>query len=417
MYIYYLISFLSLPIYLIILCYRVIVGREDIKRILERFGIPSAENDFTHRIIWLHAASVGESFVAITLIDAISKLVDNDTKFLLTTGTKSSSVVLKSKLPATAVHQFLPIDNIIFVKKFLKFWKPQIGIFIESEIWPVIINEASKSSKLLLVNARLSDRSFKRWQKFKSFFKKIVSNFSEVLVQSDVDLRKFHALDIDRAINLGNIKFANKKLDTDETVYQKLHAVFRDRRIILFASTHKEDEERILNIIHPIKKSFPDSYFILVPRHPERAKDIADECRNLSLTFSLRQEGGPNVADDLYIINTFNELGLFYRLAYIAYVGGSFAQGGHNPIEAAHFDNVIIFGPDMSNCKETANSMISCNGAIQVKDEESLKETVERFLDKRNYRIAKNYMKNAKNIVDNQRQVLEGYLKIIKKYL
>ena len=413
-YIYHILTFLLLPIYLVLLIIRVLKGKEEIKSISQRFGSTN-KNRPQGTLIWIHAASVGESMVALTLIEGINSILPT-VNILVTSGTISSASILKKKLPTNAIHQFLPLDNIIFVRKFLKSWQPILGIFIESELWPCLVIESSKVCKLLLFNARISDRSFKSWGKFKSFFQLIMSHFSEIIVQSSVDLEKFRQLGISKAINLGNIKFSNKKLEVDQSKFSELLNHLIDKTIIVIASTHVEDEQVFFKIIKPIKALYPACYFILIPRHPERRNEINKMSQQLNLTVNFRSELDlPVLSDDLYIVDKLGEVGLFYNLAYISFVGGSFKRGGHNVLEPAHFGNLIVFGPDMSNFRTIASEMIESNAAIQIRNEDHLLETLKHLLTgNENVKV---YQTNALEFIKKNQQILPNYLAIISQFI
>ena len=421
-YLYHTISFLLLPIYCVLLIFRMIIGKEDIYSISERFVIGKKDAEVKDgTLVWLHAASVGESMIALTLIENINSLLLNKAgsiKFLVTSTTISSAKVLREKLPQNANHQFIPVDNIIFVRKFFKNWQPNLGILIESELWPCLIFEGKNHCKLLLLNARISDKSFKYWKFFSNFFQLIVSNFSEIITQSPTDFTKYTQLGATNIHNFGNIKFAHKKLPVDTKELEILSEHLINKKIIVFASTHLEDENVILNIIKPIKQQYPESCFILIPRHPERREDIKKKCRMLNLSCSVRSEQKiPVLTDDLYIVDRFGELGLFFSLANISFIGGSFKQGGHNILEPAHFSNCIIFGPDMSNVANTASDMLNSKAAIQIKNEGELLKQIEYFLSKRGAKEVKTYQTNALAFVSKDQQILSDYLAVIKKYL
>ncbi len=425
MYFYHLLSFLLLPVYLVLLIGRVINGKEDIKRIGERFAISKAYNNKDGTLVWLHAASLGESLIAITLVENINNLwltgeiPSPFLRFLVTSGTNSSARLLQQKLPKNAIHQFVPIDNIMFVKKFFSNWRPSLGIFIESELWPVLISQGSNYCSLLLLNARLSDSSFGAWKKLNYFFKLIVNKFSHIVVQSQTDLQKFIQLGVTENItNLGNIKFANKQLPVDKSELGILSNHIGNKKIIVFASTHLEDEQRLLNIIKPLKERYPDCYIMLIPRHPERKNEIGKMCNNLRITYNLKSEHPiPIMTDDLYIIDTFGELGLFFSLAYITFIGGSFKHGGHNIVEPAYFSNYIIFGPDMSNFVDMANSMIHHKAATQIHSEDELLNKLYYLLSEEGSKEVNIYRTNVLKFVNKNQQIVQDYLTIIKQYL
>jgi len=412
MLLYYLLSFILLPVYFVIILIRLVIGKEDIKRVKERFAIGKHRED-DRFLIWIHAASVGESMAALTLIQNISKQYP-DIRFLVTSWTQSSAKILSIKLPKIATHQLLPIDNIIFTKIFLKKWQPDLGIFIESELWPCTINEAAKQCKLLLVNARISDKSFETWKKRKIFFQLIVKNFSKIIVQSQRDLQKFEELGISNIINLGNIKFANEKLPVNQEELTKLNVHLKGKQVIVFASTHPEDEEIILPIIKNLKKQITDCYIILIPRHPERVKSIIDNCTAQSLSATAKSQNDlPILSDDLYIVDRFGEMGLFFSIASISFIGGSFKQGGHNILEAANFSNCVIFGPDMSKNTDIAKGVLQNKAAIQIKNGEELKDTLEHLLNPNNAQELKDYQESSLKFVAENQKILDEYLKII----
>lgn len=413
--IYNILSLLLLPVYLFLLVYRLIKSKEIFSRIHERFGIASKARPIGN-LIWIHAVSVGESSVALTLIEGINKVIPN-ISFLITSSTKSSSNILKEKLPKNAIHQFLPIDNIIFVRKFLKTWKPNLSIFIESEFWPCLLSETSKTCILLVFNARLSDRSFKRLQKTKSLVQLIDKCVTEIIAQSDDDLKKFITLGLNRVTNLGNIKFANNKLTVDGAELSMLSTHLKDRKIIVLASSHMEDEEVVVNIIKALKIRHPSCYFVIILRHPERKDELSKICKQNALSFSVRSEINlPNLDSELYIVDRFGELGLFFSLSYISIIGGSFGKAGHNPIEPAQFGNLIMFGPNMSNCRNLAKEMVERKCAIQVNSGQDLLRTIDYFLTDSSVSEVAEYKMNSLKFVEQHEQIISNYLSIVSKY-
>lgn len=415
-YLYHLLSFLLLPAYVPFLLIRTFKGKEMPDRVLERFGFSRLKRP-EGKLIWFHAASIGEATATLSLVNAIN-LTSPDVHFLITTGTRSSAEMLASKMPQKAIHQFLPIDNILCVKTFLHRWKPDVGIFIESEIWPCIITEARGFCPLLLMNARLSDNAYLNWQRFPSFFQDCLASFSRVIVQSEIDLEKYRNLGVRKAENLGNIKFGNKKLEVKTEELLALSEHLRGRDVVVAASTHAEDEAEFLPLIADIKKEYPNSYFIMVPRHPARRDEIATSCNSYGLKATFRSQSKlPNLGDDLYITDTFGELGLFYSLCNIAFVGGSFAQGGHSPVEPAHFGKLIIFGPDMNKTQEIATEMVTMKAALQIQNSAELKSRLEYFLSDSSHTEVQRYQTAAINFVARHKDVLQNYLAVIEQYL
>ena len=415
-FLYNIANLIFYPIYCLILFVRILKNKDNTKSAIQRLGVIQIKKP-EGKLIWMHAASVGESMVAITLTKALNKLYPN-VNFLITTGTLSSAKILEKSLPKNATHQFVPLDNIIIVKRFLSHWKPDLGIFIESEFWPCLISESAKKFDIIVVNARLSDKSYSRWMDRKGLFNTIVSYFKLVATQSATDLKKYKELGCKKAINLGNLKFANKELDVDEKQLKDLKNIFQNKQLFVASSTHAEDEEVTLQIIKDFKKNKVDYYPIIILRHPERRSEISRKCRDLGLSFTLRSENkSPSLQDDLYIVDSFGELGLFYSLSNITFIGGSFKRGGHNLVEPAYFDNIIILGPDMSNFQNIATDMIQGGCAIQITDKEELATKILLFLDKSNEKKSQELIGNARKFVENREETLDNYLKEIKKFL
>lgn len=412
--IYNILNIILLPLYLIIGLIRVIKKKDNIYSLSQKFGFNKPIRP-PGKLIWIHAASVGESMIAITLFNALSQHKSNY-HFLITTGTLSSAQILAKSLPVGIIHQFTPIDNIFIVKNFLNHWKPDLGIFIESELWPCLALNASKICNLLLVNARLSDISYKRWQSKKQLFQLITLLFKMIIVQSDTDFKKYTNLGCKNIKNLGNLKFSNKELTVDNNQLDKLKNIFNDKAIFVAASTHQEDEAVILRLVKDLKKHDINSIIIL--RHPERRDEVAKYCKNLGLKYSLRSQNiAPSLADDVYIVDNFGELGTFYRISSVVFVGGSFKNGGHNPLEPAYFDNVVIFGPNMSNVSNVAEDMLKKNAAIQITTTAELKEKIIFFLSKEGNDSGQIYKKNAKEFVQERKKIIDDYLKEIEKLL
>lgn len=416
--IYNIINIILSPLYLLLLIIRIIKKKDNITSALQRIGF------ITHtkpdgNLMWLHAASIGESIAALTLINALTKKYP-DYHFLITTGTLSSAHILKKALPSNAFHQFLPLDNMISVNIFLNHWKPKIAIFIESELWPCLINTSGRKINLLLVNARLSDETFMRWQNFPYLFKNIINKFDIVITQSKTDFEKYSQLGCHKLINLGSLKFANERLPVNESDFVNLQNLFKDKKIFVAASTHKEDEEIILMMINNLKKQNIDYFPIIILRHPERRNEIIEVCHKYGLKYSLRSETKiANLKNDLYIVDSFGELGLFFRLAHIVFIGGSFTfrHGGHNLLEPAHFNNIILLGPDMSNWQNITDEMLQCKAVVQVHDIDKLTEKMKFFLKDENSEHGELYKQNALNYVHKYKQILNHYLTEIDRFL
>lgn len=415
-YLYNLLNLILFPVYFLFFLIRILKNKDTIKSTSERLCVNMAKRP-SGKLIWIHAASVGESMVAITLVQELNKKY-SDYNYLITTGTLSSANILEKWLPSNAKHQFSPVDNLLIAKKFLSHWQPSLGIFIESELWPCLIQQASSRFDLMLINARLSDKSYKRWQDYKNIFQHITINFKRIIVQSKRDLEKYQNLGCSQAINLGNLKFTNKELDVNEDNLKDLQDIFDQKKVFVASSTHKEDEEVVLSVINNLKRKNIDYFPVIILRHPERRDELIKQCMKLNLSFSVRsQNNHPSLEDDLYIVDSFGELGLFYRLSSISFIGGSFKRGGHNLMEPAYFNNVIIFGPDMSNFQNIADDMIRNKAALQINDSSKLEEKVENFCSEKYKKEAMEFSNNALKFVANRESTLGDYISEISRLI
>ncbi|MDF2965161.1 MAG: waaA [Rickettsiaceae bacterium] len=413
---YRILTIIAFPVIYIIIQVRKIVGKEDKTRFRERFGLAAIKRVEGY-MIWIHAASVGESLSALPLIERLTAANPKIT-ILLTTGTVSSTKVIVDRLPASVVHQYIVVDSYFCVRRFLNHWQPDLAIFIESELWPNLLIETAKTCPLLLLNARMSDRSFKKWSILKSLASSLLSQFSLIITQSKQDLDKYRALGAQKLKNAGNIKYANINTSFDQYEYDKLYAQIKDRTVWLAASTHQADEEPIYKTHLALKKIFPNLLTILAPRHPVRTSIIIDRMLVHPIKFVCRTNLESIKADtDIYLANTLGEMNLFYSLASAIFIGGSFANGGHNPIEAANFNKPIIVGPNMSNFKEIAEEFLKNGAVIQITSTADLVKSLQFLLDPNNIKETKTYSMNAAKIIKEHRKVLEEYLKLITQYI
>jgi 3-deoxy-D-manno-octulosonic-acid transferase len=412
-YIYNIITVLLTPIYGILLIVRLFLGKETVESIKQRFGFGYAPRP-QGKLIWLHAASVGESMVAMTIVKLFT-ITHPDYHFLITTKTCSSSRILKQNLYHNVIYQFVPTDNFLAVRRFVNYWRPCLGIFIESELWPCLVNAASSQMKLLLVNGKLSESSYKLWKRAPFFFSAIINKFALIITQSDNDLQKFQKLGYDKAIKLDNMKFINEVLVADQDKLQKLEEQIGHQPVLVFASTHESDEIVILKVISRLRGKL-NYYPIVVPRHPHRASQISEMCKQIGLSYSLRSNQDDFMKRDLYIVDSFAELGLFYRISKAVFVGGSFKGKGHNIIEPAYLDNIILFGPDMSSFQNIADEMIANQAAIQVYDETELEKQIQHIFSDQEARFAK-YSANALIYANSKKENALKTIQYIESYL
>ncbi len=368
----------------ILLQRRLAAGKEDPARLDERRGVASIKRP-EGPLGYIHAASVGEAQSALILIDRLLQN-DPDLHILVTTGTRTSAQLMAKKLPKRAFHQFYPLDHPRWVERFLDHWQPDFVIWMESELWPNMLGAIRvRNIPAALVNARLSDKSFRVWRLFKRTAKHILSAFTIILAQTDLDKERFEILGHASIHTTGNLKYSANALPCDDSALAKLQTDIGKRPVWVYASTHKGEETLACRAHKTLKKRYPDLLTILVPRHPERRADILEQCADEGLNLQLRgEEKAPITPDtDIYIADTLGELGLFYRLAPIAMIGRSLSDdggGGHNPIEAAQLDCAVLYGKDVQYQQEIFNDMAASESALRVEDEDALTDILNKLL-------------------------------------
>jgi len=344
-------------------------GKEDAARLGERFGRYTQTRP-AGILVWLHAASVGESGVALALIEGLAAQ-NASLSFLLTTGTRTSADLVARRAPARTTHVYVPLDRADCVRRFLEYWRPDVGVFVESELWPNLILEAeARGVKLALVNARMSPRSLKRWTRWRAAGRRLVGAFSYV---SAADARTKDALAELRPAPLGapgNLKLAAPAPRVDAAARAALAAEIGARPVWLAASTHAGEDEIVLMAHNLLRADFPDALLIIAPRHPDRGGFIA----SLADEAPKRSTGaGPN-AHGVYIADTMGELGTLYDLAPVSLVAGSLLPHlkGHNPIEPAKLGSAILTGPYVESFQDLFAAMSAAGAAVIVTDAASI---------------------------------------------
>ncbi len=357
-------------------------GREDPTRSRERRGIPSLPRP-DGALVWIHAASNGEAMSALPLIN---RLLDRDPRghVLVTTGTVTSARLMAQYLPDRALHQFIPVDRTTWVRSFLDYWRPDAGIWVESEFWPALIWEMRAAGKpMALVNGRVSRRSLIRWRRISGIAADLLSGFQPCLAQTPSDADYLQSLGARNADCVGNLKLSVPPLPANAALLAQERARIGSRPIWLAASTHPGEEEIIAEAHRLMQDRFPDLLTILVPRHPKRGGDITEYLQKQSFPVSCRSQGGEIDMDSaIHVADTLGELGLFYRLAPVAFIGGSLCggHGGHNPIEAALLGCAPIHGPDMANFSTVAEDLAREGGAITIHAADELADAVTHLL-------------------------------------
>jgi len=405
------------PVVALYLARRMAHGKEDRERFPERQGFASRARP-AGRLIWVHAASNGEAVSMLSLIDRL--LVERPAlSVLVTTGTVTSARLLAHRLPADrAWHQYVPVDRPAYVKRFLDHWRPDLALWVESELWPNLVSQADRTGvPLLLLNGRMSARSFRGWQHVPGMIAPLLACFELCLAQDEVQAERFRRLGAAAAATVGDLKTAAAPLPFDEGELDRIAASAVGRPLWLAASTHQGEEEAAALAHRALAPGRPGLLTIIAPRHPARADEIAAMLARQGLKVARRARGETlTAATDIYLADTLGELGLFYRLAGIAFIGGSLTpMGGHNPLEAALLDCAILHGPDMSNCAAMAQSLAAAGAAVTVRDVDELTAAVGRLLGDAVERAAR--AAAAAGIAADNRAVLDAVLQRIAPWL
>ena len=406
LFLYKAIMTVALPLIELILLLRVKKNKEDFSRLNERRGISLTPRP-DGKLIWLHASSVGESMAALSLINRLLE-TEKEGKVLVTTGTLTSAKLMAERLPDRAYHQFTPIDRPKFVKRFFKHWKPNLLLVMESEFWPIQIEAAKKFGiRIIAVNARLSQNSFSRWRTASFLGPTLFQSLDLVLATNKQQGDRFARLGAKNVIVCGNLKRSAPRLMVDSKIAQNLSEQIANRPVWVAASTHIGEDVPIMEVTRGLLGKFPNLLTIIVPRHPNRGKNIAQLASKNDLKVKCRSQGKEiSPETQLYIADTFGEMGLFFQLSDIVFVAGSLVPvGGHNPIEPAHFNCAIIFGNLMSKNQEVADEMLANDAAIKVNDKLELFGTLKILLTdpEETNRLAKNaqeYVKNGHEVLD-----------------
>ena len=363
---------LAVPFAPLILAWRTRRGKEEPDRRSERYGRASAPRPKGF-LAWFHASSVGEANAALPVIETIAA-ERPEVRMLLTTATVTSARLARSRLPKNVLHQYVPLDNKSYVQRFLHHWRPDLAVLVESEIWPNLVLETKgEGIPLLLINGRMSSSSFKRWRRRPGLSRPLFSAFDLVLAQNDSLAERFAQLGVARTLDVGNLKADAPPPPADLPGKRRLAAAISGRIVWLAASTHPGEEELVAEAHKKMKQDQPTLLTIIVPRHPERGKPIA-EALGANLRVALRSEGQlPEASTDIYVADTIGELGLFYALSPIAFVGGSLIErGGQNPVEPIKLGAAVLTGPNWQNFRDSYTELLKASGCKEVGNAASL---------------------------------------------
>ncbi len=391
-------------------------GKEDGLRLAERRGLAGAMRP-PGPLVWIHAASVGEATAVLPLIERLLGMRP-ELEILVTTGTVASARLLEQRLPVRARHQFVPVDLPGWIGRFLDYWRPDMALWVESELWPnLVLTTHARGIPMILLNGRLSSRSFQSWRRWPGLIRPVLAAFAQCLAQDKQQAERLRRLGAREVTVIGDLKATGNPLPVDPIQLRRLRREIGLRPLWLAASTHHGEEEIVAAVHARVAAAHPNLLTIVAPRHPARGDAVAAMLSASGLSVSRHSHGEPITAEtEVYLADTIGELGLFYRVAGIAFIGGSMTpKGGHNPFEAARLDCAILHGPDMSNCASMASALAAAGAAQTVSGAEELAHAVSLLLSDPRSRAARGAA-GARAAADGQ-GVLEAVLTRLAPWL
>jgi 3-deoxy-D-manno-octulosonic-acid transferase len=394
----------------IIIIYRIAKGKEDVKRVGEKFCIYSTKK--SNKKVWIHAASVGELMSVVPVIRKLEKNKKIKNILLSTSTTSSAKIFNKLKLKKTS-HIYFPLDNNFIVKRFINYWQPELAIFIDSEIWPNMFrNLQIKDIPIIIMNARITKSSFNKWQIFPNFAKQVFGKITLALPQNLETLKYLKLLKVRDIKTAGNLKYYGQK-DNHDYSKKLLKNKFKDFKVWCAASTHFNEEILIGNLHKKLKKKQKKLITIIIPRHVSRTNEIKETLNKIELNCILHSSNEKIKKDtDIYLVDSYGETSKFYNLTNISFVGGSIIKhGGQNPLEPARLRNYIISGPNVKNFKEIYGFLSKLKMSSITSDILKMENLILKRLNN------KTPNKNIKRIIKIGNDVLEKNLFYINKYL
>jgi len=392
-------------------------GKEDAERLGERLGKTPL-----HRpegpLVWLHGVSVGESLSLLPLIDRIRQ-ERPDLHLLITSGTVTSANLLAKRLPPGVIHQFAPIDTPGAVDRFLRHWRPSVGLFAESELWPNLLAMArARDVRLALISARITEKTARGWARRKAAAKALLDSFELILPQDADTARRLTSLGAEVG-PVFNLKYVGAPLPFDETQMKILKSATGSRQVVLAASTHPGEEMLVADAFAALPQTKPPPLLIIAPRHPDRGPAIAAELAAKGLRIA-RRGAGQSLTNTtrVYVADTLGEMGIFYRLATVAVIGGAFSPGigGHNPLEPARLGAPIVSGPHAFNFRQVYDDLTNGVAGVLIADgREALATSLKTLLAQKP--IATSMVRRAAAYADSQSQAFETGWGLIKALL
>jgi len=381
---YRILSFLFLFLSPIILIVRLFNKKEDPNRFKEKFCFFSKKKS-RGKLIWFHGASVGELLSIIPLVEKLNKN-KKIKQILITSNTLSSSKIINKFKLKKVTHQFFPIDVNFFSKKFLNYWNPSMAFFIDSEIWPnMLLNLENKNIPAILLNGRITKKTYKRWLIFPDFANKIFNKFNLCLSSSKESKKFLKKLGAKKIKYIGNLKYTQSEQKIDK-IKGNIKQFIKFKKVWCASSTHFH-EEKICGLIHKkLKKKYKDLLTIIIPRHINRVESIKKELINLNLKVHVDEPSTSiNAATDIYLVNSYGKTKSFYSNCKNVFLGGSVInRGGQNPLEAARFGCNILHGSNISNFKEIYEFLNKNNISHLIKTRPEFEKKLDAIFSKKN---------------------------------
>ena len=402
------------------LYWRALRGRDEAARLGEKRGQASVVRP-KGDIVWVHAASVGETLSVLHLISDILAGYQSVT-ILLTTGSRSSAKIAGDYIAGQPniqlIHQFIPLDRRLWVNKFLDHWQPRLALFVESEIWPNVLTElAHRNIPTALVNGRLSLTSFRRWQKIPTIAASLLAHFSLIMAQDDTTKARLHQLTDQPIHTPGHLKFDAPPLAANAAQLAALRQAIGQRTCWLAASTHAGEEAMVANAHSALQPAFTDLLTLIAPRHPERGDALASQMRAMGLSVKQRSKGElPTANTAIYLADTIGEMGLFFCVVNLVLVGGTLvAHGGQNPLEPARLDCAILHGTSTDNFAEIFNGLDKSGGAMMIENDAALAPIVQTLLS--DNMLRQQIAQQATDYAGNLRGTRQRVLALLAPYL
>ena len=402
------------PIIYLYLRHRIKIGKEDKKRFNERKGI-SKQKRPDGKLLWFHAASVGESISIINLVVDLAE----EYNILITSGTVTSAEIISNRKPKNTIHQFVPIDRKKYVRKFLNHFKPDLAFFVESEIWPNLLCESKrKNIPVILGSARITPKNNFKIKLQQSFFKSFTKYIDLIIPQDQFTYDFYKPISNEQQLsNINSLKLGNEALPYKVEHYTELQNLTKDRIVFFAASTHDNEEELIAKCHKDLRNTHPNFLTIIAPRHPNRADKIIQVFKKHKLNFSQRSKNEViTEATDIYLADTIGEMGLFFKLSPISFIGGSLVNvGGHNILEAVQHQSLVIIGKYNQNFSDLIKEFEAKNAIIIVDDYQDLTAKLKHLLNNPEQRELQ--IENQNLIQKEFAQIRKFYLEQIKLFL